>query len=79
MNEIQSGANREEVLKRAMDNPDVQKIMNDPVMQTILKQMQTEPGAYKEYIHYINASHMKNPAIAAKIRTLMNHGVVNIG
>ncbi len=31
-----------------MQDPEVQKIMSDPVMQTILKQMQEDPMAAKE-------------------------------
>lgn len=48
LNEVQSGTNREEVLKRAEKDPEVQAVLNDPIMQTILQQMQSDPGAYKE-------------------------------
>ncbi|KAI8609155.1 putative heat shock protein [Chytriomyces sp. MP71] len=69
LNEVQSGANREETLKRAMNDPEVQKIMGDPVMQSILQQMQEDPAAARD--------HMKNPQIAAKIRTLINAGIIS--
>ncbi|KAI9341752.1 activator of Hsp70 and Hsp90 chaperone [Obelidium mucronatum] len=69
LNEVQSGGgDREEILARAMQDPEVQKIMGDPVMKTILQQMQEDPAAARD--------HMKNPAIAAKIRTLINAGII---
>lgn len=48
LNEVQSGANREEALKRAQNDPEVQKILADPVMQNILQQMQQDPSAARE-------------------------------
>lgn len=48
LNEVQSGANREETLKRAQNDPEVQKILADPVMQNILQQMQQDPSAARE-------------------------------
>ncbi|KAJ3405438.1 Hsp90 cochaperone [Chytridiales sp. JEL 0842] len=68
LNEVQSGANKEETLKNAMNDPEVQKIMGDPVMQAILQQMKEDPRAAQD--------HMKNPMIAAKIRTLINAGII---
>lgn len=61
----------EESLKQAMANPEVQAIINDPIMMQILEQMKTEPGAVKD--------HLKNPAVAGKIRTLMNAGILRMG
>ncbi|KAJ3123090.1 Hsp90 cochaperone, partial [Physocladia obscura] len=69
LNEVQSGGgSREEVLENAMKNPEVQKIMADPVMKSILQQMQEDPAAARD--------HMKNPDVAAKIRTLINAGII---
>ena len=34
--------------KAAMHDPEVQKIFNDPAMQLILQQMQTQPEAIRE-------------------------------
>ncbi|KAJ3099654.1 Hsp90 cochaperone [Phlyctochytrium bullatum] len=48
LGEVQSGANREETLKRAMNDPEVQKILGDPVMQSILQQMKEDPAAAAE-------------------------------
>ncbi|KAJ3289375.1 hypothetical protein HK104_007507 [Borealophlyctis nickersoniae] len=70
LNEVQSGANREETAKRAMENPEVQAILGDPTMQMILKQMQEDPAAVKD--------HMRNPQVAAKIRTLINAGIISV-
>lgn len=52
-----------------MEDPEVQQIMGDPVMQTILKQMQEDPNASRD--------HLKNPIIAAKIKTLINAGIIS--
>ncbi|KAJ3070310.1 Hsp90 cochaperone [Podochytrium sp. JEL0797] len=72
LNDVQSeadtGGNREEIMARAMQNPEVQQIMGDPVMKSILQQMQEDPAAARD--------HMKNPVIAAKIRTLINAGII---
>ncbi|KAI8927489.1 stress-induced protein sti1-like protein [Entophlyctis helioformis] len=65
----QNSGSREETYARAMQDPEVQAIMGDPVMQTILKQMQEEPGAVRD--------HMKNPVIAEKIRKLINAGIIS--
>ncbi|KAI9106078.1 heat shock protein sti1 [Phlyctochytrium arcticum] len=70
LNTVQSSGNREETLKRAMDDPEVQAVMGDPVMQSILKQMQEDPRAAQD--------HMKNPAVAAKLRTLINAGIIQM-
>lgn len=47
------------------------KIMNDPVMQAILQQAQSDPAALSE--------HMKNPSVRAKIQKLMAAGVIRVG
>lgn len=49
--------------------------MSDPVMQSILQQMKDDPMAAQEYI-CIYFSHMKNPVISAKIRKLINAGII---
>jgi stress-induced-phosphoprotein 1 len=63
-----SGESKEEVLRRAQQDPQVQSILSDPAMQLILQQMQQDPGAAQE--------HMRNPGIAAKIRVLINAGII---
>lgn len=36
--------------KAAMHDPEVQAILNDPAMQMILQQMQSQPEALREYV-----------------------------
>ncbi|KAI9301744.1 hypothetical protein BJ944DRAFT_243003 [Cunninghamella echinulata] len=61
---------QEEVLKRAAQDPEIQRILSDPVMQQILQQMQADPKAAQE--------HLKNPQIAANIRKLMSAGILRM-
>ena len=42
---IQTHSDPEEARKRAMNDPEVQKILNDPSMRMILEQMQNDPAA----------------------------------
>jgi len=60
----------EEGRQEALKNPEVQKILGDPVMQTILRQMQEDPAAIRD--------HMKNPDFAKKMQVLMDAGVVQM-
>jgi stress-induced-phosphoprotein 1 len=46
-------------------------IMQDPVMQAILQQAQSEPAALAE--------HMKNPNVRNKIQKLIAAGVIRVG
>lgn len=41
-------SNPEEVLKKAMSDPEVQQILKDPAMRMILEQMQSDPKAVQE-------------------------------
>ncbi|KIJ37485.1 hypothetical protein M422DRAFT_61015 [Sphaerobolus stellatus SS14] len=63
-----AGESEEETLQRAMRDPEVASIMSDPVMQQILQQAQSEPGALQD--------HMKNPGIRAKIQKLVAAGII---
>lgn len=65
------GLSREERARRAMQDPEIQAIMGDPVMNTILKQMQEDPSAVQE--------HLKNPDILAKVQKLMDAGILSMG
>ncbi|AMD22533.1 HHL237Wp [Eremothecium sinecaudum] len=58
----------EEAYARAMKDPEVAAILQDPVMQSILAQAQQNPAALEE--------HMKNPAVFKKIQTLIAAGVI---
>lgn len=46
-------------------------IMQDPVMQSILQQAQSDPKALQE--------HMRNPGVRSKIQKLMAAGVIRVG
>lgn len=61
----------EEARKRAMADPEIQKILTDPIMRMILDQMNNDPEALRE--------HMKNPDVASKIQRLVNCGIIQIG
>jgi len=66
-----AGMSRQQRAEQAMQDPEIQAIMSDPVMQSILQQMQADPSALQE--------HMKDPAIAAKIQTLFQAGIIGAG
>ena len=67
---ISSQNDPEEVRKRAMNDPEVQKILNDPAMRMILEQMQNDPQAIQE--------HLKNPQIAEKFMKLREAGLISV-
>jgi len=55
---------------RAMEDPEVQRILGDPAMRMILEQMQTDPKAVQD--------HLKNPEIKAKIQKLIESGLIQV-
>lgn len=67
---VQESSDPEAVRKRAMENPEIQKILGDPAMRLILEQMQNDPNALRE--------HLKNPDIASKIEKLLEAGIIAI-
>ncbi|KAJ1505934.1 hypothetical protein HMI54_005555 [Coelomomyces lativittatus] len=66
----QSGQSKEEIMKKAMQDPEIQQILADPVMNQILSQMQEDPNALR--------THMANPTVAAKIRKLATSGIISV-
>lgn len=58
----------EETYARAVKDPEVASILQDPVMQSILSQAQQNPAALQE--------HMKNPDVFKKIQTLIAAGII---
>ena len=51
---ITSHADPEETRKRAMNDPEVQAILNDPAMRMILEQMQSDPQVgYFDLLVYV--------------------------
>lgn len=71
-NKAASGMLTEEELKArqesAMRDPEIQSILADPVMNQVLRDMSENPQAAME--------HQKNPMIMAKVRKLINAGIV---
>nr|CAB3266646.1 stress-induced-phosphoprotein 1 [Phallusia mammillata] len=62
--------NPEEVQKRAMNDPEVMRIMKDPAMKMILDQIQNDPRALQE--------HLKNPEVARNIQKLLDVGILSV-
>ncbi|PWN32588.1 TPR-like protein [Meira miltonrushii] len=58
----------EETLQRAMRDPEVAQIMQDPVMQSILQQAQSDPRALQD--------HMRNDKVRSKIEKLIGAGII---
>lgn len=50
MAEAGYGMSAEERREAGMQDPEVQEILRDPVMQSILQQMQSDPGAAQKYV-----------------------------
>ncbi|KAI1793009.1 chaperone [Ganoderma leucocontextum] len=61
----------DETLQRAMRDPEVARIMGDPIMQSILQQAQSNPAALED--------HMKNPTVRQNIIKLINAGIIKTG
>jgi len=70
-NKQQTSAPDEESIKRAMQDPEIQAIVSDPVMRQILDDMKNDPRAAAE--------HMKNPVIKAKVLKLASAGIIRLG
>eukprot|EP00026_Physarum_polycephalum_P006392 Phypoly_transcript_06434.p1 GENE.Phypoly_transcript_06434~~Phypoly_transcript_06434.p1 ORF type:complete len:563 (+),score=170.17 Phypoly_transcript_06434:47-1690(+) len=58
----------EERAAKAMQDPEIQAILGDPVMMQILQDMRKDPKAA--------ANHLKNPMVAQKIQKLVAAGIV---
>jgi len=71
MNQTQQSRSEDERLEDMMKNPEVQSILQDPIMRQILNDMQTNPGAAQE--------HLRNPLIAQKIQKLADVGFIKMG
>ncbi|KAI1812115.1 hypothetical protein GGS20DRAFT_559560 [Poronia punctata] len=61
----------EQTRERLSNDPEIVRIMQDPVMQAILSQAQSDPAALRE--------HMRNPAVASNIRKLIAAGLIRVG
>jgi len=56
--------------RRAMEDPDVQRILRDPSMQAVLQGMQNDPQSAMKA--------MQDPVVRANIETLVNAGVIQM-
>ena len=45
-----NGASEQEIRERAMNDPEVREIMQDPIMKNILQQMLQDPSAAQEFV-----------------------------
>jgi stress-induced-phosphoprotein 1 len=74
MNKASRGDLSPEELKerqaKAMQDPEIQNILSDPVMRQVLVDLQENPRAAQE--------HMKNPLVMNKIQKLVNAGIVQV-
>ncbi|PFH62813.1 hypothetical protein XA68_11825 [Ophiocordyceps unilateralis] len=61
----------EQTRERLTKDPEIMGIMQDPVMQSILQQAQSDPKALQE--------HMRNPSVRTKIQKLIAAGVIRVG
>uniref|UniRef100_A0A0K2TTK7 Stress-induced-phosphoprotein 1 n=1 Tax=Lepeophtheirus salmonis TaxID=72036 RepID=A0A0K2TTK7_LEPSM len=68
---MQASADPEERRNRAMNDPEITKILSDPAMRMILEQMQSDPASIQE--------HLKNPEIAQKFMKLKDSGLISVG
>ncbi|KAJ9555295.1 hypothetical protein OSB04_009909 [Centaurea solstitialis] len=55
---------------KAMQDPEIQNILTDPVMGQVLKDLQENPKAAQD--------HMKNPSVMNKIQKLISAGIVQM-
>jgi len=62
------GESDDDVMQRALRDPEVAQIMGDPIMQSILQQAQGNPAALQD--------HMKNPIVRGKIEKLISAGII---
>jgi stress-induced-phosphoprotein 1 len=61
----------EEQIKHAMADPEIQKILMDPVLQNLLQEAQSNPSCIQKA--------MSSPGMAAKIQKLVAAGILRIG
>lgn len=66
-----SGLSDEERQKRAMADPQIQAIVQDPMVQIALSQMQANPKNIQEY--------MLDKTLGPKIQKLIQAGIIRMG
>jgi len=65
------GETEEQTMERIQRDPEILKILQDPVMQTILQQAKNDPAALQE--------HMRNPQVRISVQKLVAAGVIRMG
>lgn len=65
-----SGKADSEQQARAMADPEIRNIVNDPIIQTVLRDMQADPRAAQK--------HLANPQIVAKLEKLQAAGILQM-
>jgi stress-induced-phosphoprotein 1 len=58
----------QEKQSKAMQDPEIQGILTDPIMRQVLMDFQENPSAAQH--------HLKDPGVAQKIQKLINAGIV---
>ena len=66
-----SGQHDEERAQRAMQDPEIQAIMMDPMVRIALEQMQQNPQKAAEYL--------QDQTLAPKIQKLIQAGILRMG
>jgi stress-induced-phosphoprotein 1 len=61
----------EERARRAMEDPEIQAILRDPMVSQAIQDMQSDPRAMSNV--------MRDPAMAAKIKKLIAAGILGMG
>jgi len=69
MGQINSGMDEESVKRNISRDPELQRILSDPVMRQVLDDMKSDPSSIQH--------HMKNPQIKANIEKLIAAGVIS--
>lgn len=57
--------------QRALEDPEIRAIMQDPVMMQVLRDLSTDPKSARQ--------HLSNPVVASKIEKLIAAGIVKMG
>jgi len=57
--------------QRAMEDPEIRSIMQDPVMAQVLRDLSTDPKSARQ--------HLSNPDVAEKIEKLIAAGILKVG
>jgi len=65
---MQTNMGDEERAKHAMADPEIQAILTDPIIQNVLRDLQTNPDEAQK--------HLRNPSVAARLQKLIDAGII---